>query len=100
MRPADPELAARQLRRLAEVGAEAVPTPRLVAVLGASSALGDHLVAFPEDLPYLERPAEPTGDLRRDYRRALLRIAAADLAGEADIEQTMAALSALADRTL
>jgi glutamate-ammonia-ligase adenylyltransferase len=89
---------------------------RLVAVLGASAALGDHLVAHPDDVAVLatgpdgvrapadgalepgERPDVPA--LRRAYRRALLRIAAADLTGAQGVEPTMAALSALADATL
>jgi [glutamine synthetase] adenylyltransferase / [glutamine synthetase]-adenylyl-L-tyrosine phosphorylase len=89
---------------------------RLVAVLGASSALGDHLVANPDEwrvlatgktgLPpsadgHLECTAEPTVPvLRRAYRVALLRIAAADLTGGRGLEPTMAALSRLADETL
>ncbi|MBA3489600.1 MAG: bifunctional [glutamine synthetase] adenylyltransferase/[glutamine synthetase]-adenylyl-L-tyrosine phosphorylase [Longispora sp.] len=100
MRPADPELADRQIRRLAEGGVTVEPDSRLLAVLGASSALGDHLVAFPEDLPAVDGELPLTGDLRRDYRRALLRIAADDLVGVVDTEQTMVALSQLADRTM
>ncbi|GIF21018.1 glutamate-ammonia-ligase adenylyltransferase [Actinoplanes tereljensis] len=89
---------------------------RLVAVLGASSALGDHLVANPDDwqvlatgktgLPpsaegHLELEGEPTvPELRRAYRIQLLRIAAADLTGGRGLEPTMAALSRLADETL
>jgi glutamate-ammonia-ligase adenylyltransferase len=90
---------------------------RLVAVLGASSALGDHLVAHPSHwsglrtapdglAPAAEGRLEPVGDgnpvavLRTAYRRALLRIAAADLTGGRGLEQTMAALSTLADATL
>ncbi|ROT31374.1 bifunctional [glutamine synthetase] adenylyltransferase/[glutamine synthetase]-adenylyl-L-tyrosine phosphorylase [Micromonospora sp. HM5-17] len=104
---------------------------RLVAVLGASSALGDHLVAnpeqwralctgadglppraegllhaaeetpdVPEGLPPLPAGLPPVAALRQAYRLALLRIAAADLTGGRDLEQTMAALSALADATL
>ncbi|MFC4021167.1 bifunctional [glutamine synthetase] adenylyltransferase/[glutamine synthetase]-adenylyl-L-tyrosine phosphorylase [Micromonospora sp. GCM10011542] len=90
---------------------------RLVAVLGASSALGDHLVAHPSHwsalrtapdglAPPAEGRLEPAGDgnpvavLRAAYRLALLRIAAADLTGGRGLEQTMAALSALADATL
>ncbi|WP_018353452.1 bifunctional [glutamine synthetase] adenylyltransferase/[glutamine synthetase]-adenylyl-L-tyrosine phosphorylase [Longispora albida] len=100
MRPADPDLAARQLQRLSEAGISGVPSPRLLAVLGASATLGDHLVACPDDLPALDVALPRTGDLRRDYRRALLRIAADDLTGTADTEATMAALSTLADDTL
>ncbi|GAA4599476.1 glutamate-ammonia-ligase adenylyltransferase [Actinoplanes octamycinicus] len=88
---------------------------RLVAVLGASSTLGDHLVANEQDwrtlateksgLPpdpegHLELDAPTVPALRRAYRIALLRIAAADLTGGRGLEPTMAALSTLADETL
>jgi glutamate-ammonia-ligase adenylyltransferase len=90
---------------------------RLVAVLGASSALGDHLVANPDDWPVLATgktgmPPNAEGHLeidpetlkvpalRRAYRVGLLRIAAADLTGGRGLEPTMAALSRLADETL
>ncbi|QGN47536.1 bifunctional [glutamine synthetase] adenylyltransferase/[glutamine synthetase]-adenylyl-L-tyrosine phosphorylase [Micromonospora sp. WMMD558] len=140
-RAADPELALRQLHRLVEaerraagngggpagIGAgsaliEALHDDpglrrRLVAVLGASSALGDHLVANPDQwtalrtapdglAPPADGRLDRTGDgnpvavLRTAYRLALLRIAAADLTGGRGLEQTMAALSALADATL
>jgi glutamate-ammonia-ligase adenylyltransferase len=145
-RAADPNLALRQLHRLVESArrgpagrpgetrgsgtggdtvldamyADAGLRRRLVAVLGASSALGDHLVANPDDWAVLGTgetglpPAaegrleldDSTGSpatvamLRRAYRRALLRIAAVDLTGGQALEPTMAALSALADATL
>ena len=137
-RAADPDLALRQLHRLVECGrggdrrrrrriAERARRPatsdpglrrRLVAVLGASSALGDHLVANPGQLagaghrpdglpPTAEgragagrRPRTRCAALRPAYRLALLRIAAADLTGGRGLEPTMAALSALADATL
>lgn len=139
-RAADPDLALRQLHRLAEaqrrdrvdagppvidaVYADAGLRRRLVAVLGASSSLGDHLVANPDQWQVLatgRNGVAPTADgsldrgsasadppaggpaiaaLRRAYRLALLRIAAADLTGGRGLEQTMAALSALADATL
>src|SRR4051794_19026249 len=94
---------------------------RLVAVLGASSALGDHLVANPDQWRVLATGktglppnaegrlelGESIGDgppgvpaLRTAYRIALLRIAAADLTGGRGLEPTMAALSRLADETL
>lgn len=89
---------------------------RLVAVLGASSALGDHLVANPDDWqvlatgktgmpPSAEGHLEIEDDLtvpalRRAYRISLLRIAAADLTGGRGLEPTMEALSRLADETL
>jgi glutamate-ammonia-ligase adenylyltransferase len=170
-RAADPDLALRQLHRLAEAERRATAPAtdggslllaalhadpglrrRLIAVLGASSALGDHLVANPgqwralvtgpdglapcadgtlthriesplrdsADGPLRSRADGPSGKgvavpvqatatqprlpvvaaLRRAYRLALLRIAAADLTGGQGLEQTMAALSALADATL
>lgn len=96
---------------------------RLVAVLGASSALGDHLVANPGQWTVLGTAPDglapaadgrldlvlagrlttataPVAVLRQAYRLALLRIAAADLTGGRGLEQVMAALSALADATL
>ncbi|MCF0094929.1 bifunctional [glutamine synthetase] adenylyltransferase/[glutamine synthetase]-adenylyl-L-tyrosine phosphorylase [Micromonospora sp. MH99] len=102
---------------IAELHADPGLRRRLIAVLGASSALGDHLVANPEHClalrtapdglaPIAEGRLEPAGDgnpvavLRTAYRLALLRIAAADLTGGRALEQTMAALSALADATL
>ncbi|MFI7595611.1 bifunctional [glutamine synthetase] adenylyltransferase/[glutamine synthetase]-adenylyl-L-tyrosine phosphorylase [Micromonospora sp. NPDC049359] len=102
---------------LAELHADPGLRRRLIAVLGASSALGDHLVANPEHCltlrtapdglaPIADGRLEPAGDgnpvavLRAAYRLSLLRIAAADLTGGRALEQTMAALSALADATL
>ncbi|MEO3775542.1 bifunctional [glutamine synthetase] adenylyltransferase/[glutamine synthetase]-adenylyl-L-tyrosine phosphorylase [Micromonospora sp. B11E3] len=140
-RAADPDLALRQLHRLAEAerrggGQEEEPSEllealyadpglrrRLLAVLGASAALGDHLVANPRQWPVLDTEPDglaptaegrldlaaaarrtasdqPVAVLRQAYRVALLRIAAADLTGARSLEQTMAALSALADATL
>ncbi|NMO53019.1 bifunctional [glutamine synthetase] adenylyltransferase/[glutamine synthetase]-adenylyl-L-tyrosine phosphorylase [Actinoplanes sp. TBRC 11911] len=127
---ADPDLALRQLHRLAEaierkataaelmdaLAADAGLRRRLVAVLGASSALGDHLVANPDDWRELATcdtgmPPNAVGNLevegeltvaglRRAYRNSLLRIAAADLTGGRGLEPTMSALSNLADETL
>ncbi|SCG38820.1 bifunctional [glutamine synthetase] adenylyltransferase/[glutamine synthetase]-adenylyl-L-tyrosine phosphorylase [Micromonospora halophytica] len=140
-RAADPDLALRQLHRMVEAerrvtadgaGGSALIAAlcddpglrrRLVAVLGASSALGDHLVANPEQWTVLRTApdglaptaegrldlalagrltaaTQPVAVLRQAYRLALLRIAAADLTGGRGLEQTMAALSALADATL
>ncbi|WP_229072330.1 bifunctional [glutamine synthetase] adenylyltransferase/[glutamine synthetase]-adenylyl-L-tyrosine phosphorylase [Actinoplanes sp. DH11] len=94
---------------------------RLLAVLGASSALGDHLVANPDEWRTLATgrsglppdaegglalddatDGEPLGvaALRTAYRISLLRIAAADLTDARGLEPTMAALSRLADETL
>ncbi|MEV0807196.1 bifunctional [glutamine synthetase] adenylyltransferase/[glutamine synthetase]-adenylyl-L-tyrosine phosphorylase [Micromonospora sp. NPDC050200] len=147
-RAAGPDLALRQLHRLVEAERRAAGSGsgggpagtatsalldavhadpglrrRLVAVLGASSALGDHLVANPQQWRVLATAPDglaPTADgrldlatagrltaatqpvavLRQAYRLALLRIAAADLTGGRGLEQIMAALSALADATL
>ncbi len=84
---------------------------RLAAVLGASMALGDDLVANPgrwrlladalDDADPFERaPTDSPAALRSTYRSALLRVAAEDLAHTADVEQTMDRLSRLADATL
>lgn len=99
---------------------------RLVAVLGASPALGDHLACHPGDLAALDEPsavgtgavevrenllaavgaeggvaalAGPDGvvALRRAYRRRLLRIAADDLATAEPLTQLPAVAAALAD---
>ena len=94
---------------------------RLIAVLGASSALGDHLVANHDQWRVLATgktglPPNAEGHLEFDdsmgegpptvpvlrtaYRISLLRIVAADLTGGRGLEPTMAALSRLADETL
>jgi glutamate-ammonia-ligase adenylyltransferase len=149
-RAADPDLALRQLHRIVEAERRSAADPdssalitamhadpglrrRMVAILGASSALGDHLVANPEQWQALSTGADglppsaegmlypdvatapaqrdatgagaprrlpPVAALRQAYRLALLRIAAADLTGGRGLEQTMAAISALADATL
>ncbi len=145
-RTADPDLALASLVRLAEV----VPEPgtllaeiaddegtamRLLSVLGASEALGDHLVRHPEQWRELSdpllgstRPAAyslragllgavgadpddpaPTATvpddeamvaLRVEYRRALLRLAARDLAHHVGVDDAAAELSDLAAGTL
>ncbi|HWS37009.1 MAG TPA: bifunctional [glutamine synthetase] adenylyltransferase/[glutamine synthetase]-adenylyl-L-tyrosine phosphorylase [Actinoplanes sp.] len=131
-RTADPNLALRQLHRIVESAGRGDETKaaellaglaadlglrrRFLAVLGASSALGDHLVANPEDWRSLATgrtglPPEAEGGLadferltvpalRKAYRISLLRIAAADLTAGRGLEPTMAALSRLADETL
>ncbi|OLB81495.1 MAG: bifunctional glutamine-synthetase adenylyltransferase/deadenyltransferase [Actinobacteria bacterium 13_2_20CM_2_71_6] len=115
-RSADPDLALYQLHRLAEGDGELQSSlrtnpslrDRLLAVLGASDTLGDHLVANPGEWRILAAPNGYTlrfegtavPRLRMAYRRALLRIAAGDLTGALDVEQTMTALSTLADATL
>lgn len=137
---ADPDLALTGFNRLlaarpglfAEVGADPDLTRRLVAVLGASVALNQHLGTHPDDLAALTGsvarrtppelrtelleavgadPADPTpaaeparsDDLRRAYRRALLRIAARDLTAPdamAVLPDVAAELADLADATV
>ncbi len=134
---ADPDLALRQLHRLVEAAEHAGDTGvlaeieaderyrlRLTRLLGASVALGDHLVACPADRQVLAdplaaqdlfgpdelSPGEPTAGggtgpdavaaLRRAYRRRLLAVAGADLADGWDIEAVAAELARLADATL
>ncbi|MFC9648279.1 bifunctional [glutamine synthetase] adenylyltransferase/[glutamine synthetase]-adenylyl-L-tyrosine phosphorylase [Streptomyces sp. NPDC056937] len=128
---ADPDLALRGLVRLAEaqrpeelrVLLDTVVTAkplrdRLLGVLGASEALGDHLVRHPGDWHVLvtyeladlhpgveefERGLAEATDpvsLRVAYRRCLLAIAARDVCGTADFAQTAAELADLATATL
>ncbi|MCO8305919.1 MULTISPECIES: bifunctional [glutamine synthetase] adenylyltransferase/[glutamine synthetase]-adenylyl-L-tyrosine phosphorylase [Streptomyces] len=100
---------------------------RLLGVLGASEALGDHLVRHPQDwhalVTYESADLHPTTPefeqalaegvwgspgaglpradaLRVAYRRALLAIAARDVCGTTDITQTAAELADLATATL
>ncbi|WP_051944497.1 bifunctional [glutamine synthetase] adenylyltransferase/[glutamine synthetase]-adenylyl-L-tyrosine phosphorylase [Streptacidiphilus rugosus] len=99
---------------------------RLLGVLGASAALGEHLARHPHDWHELvtfelhdihpgpeefvrrlyrhiwEEYAEvPRADaLRSGYRRLLLTVAARDLSGTADLGQTAAELADLAGATL
>ncbi|SEM08393.1 glutamate-ammonia-ligase adenylyltransferase [Streptacidiphilus jiangxiensis] len=99
---------------------------RLLGVLGASAALGEHLSRHPHDWHELvtfelhdihpgpeefvrrlyrhiweEQPGIPRADaLRTGYRRLLLSIAARDLTGTADLGQTAAELADLAGATL
>ncbi|MGW1199630.1 bifunctional [glutamine synthetase] adenylyltransferase/[glutamine synthetase]-adenylyl-L-tyrosine phosphorylase [Streptomyces sp. NPDC002536] len=132
---ADPDLALGALVRLAEALPEAgrqallgtlvTSKPlrdRLLGVLGASEALGDHLVRHPDDWQVLvtfeaadlhptvadfERALaprteglSPADSLRAAYRRCLLAIAARDVSGSIDIAQTAAELADLATATL
>ncbi|MFI6640139.1 bifunctional [glutamine synthetase] adenylyltransferase/[glutamine synthetase]-adenylyl-L-tyrosine phosphorylase [Streptomyces sp. NPDC050504] len=135
---ADPDLALRGLVRLAEAqeaqdGARggdehralldtlvsAKPLrDRLLGVLGASEALGDHLARHPADWQALvtyesadlhpgvaefERGLADAADpvaLRVAYRRCLLTIAARDVCGTTDVAQTAAELADLATATL
>ncbi|MGW7430956.1 bifunctional [glutamine synthetase] adenylyltransferase/[glutamine synthetase]-adenylyl-L-tyrosine phosphorylase [Streptomyces sp. NPDC054861] len=128
---ADPDLALRGLVRLVEAQPEeghqtlvstllsAKPfRDRLLGVLGASEALGDHLARHPHDWQALvtyeaadlnpgvaefERCLSGATDpvaLRVSYRRCLLAIAARDVCGTADVAQTAAELADLATATL
>ncbi|MFR0352184.1 bifunctional [glutamine synthetase] adenylyltransferase/[glutamine synthetase]-adenylyl-L-tyrosine phosphorylase [Streptomyces sediminimaris] len=129
---ADPDLALLGLVRLLE--AQPGPTAhrelldtliaakplrdRLLGVLGASTALGDHLARHPRDWQALvtyeprdlhpgveefERGLAEAGDpvsLRVAYRRCLLSIAARDVCGTTDVAETAAELADLATATL
>ncbi|MCG7524470.1 bifunctional [glutamine synthetase] adenylyltransferase/[glutamine synthetase]-adenylyl-L-tyrosine phosphorylase [Streptomyces sp. OfavH-34-F] len=128
---ADPDLALRGLVRLveAEEAGErqilldtlitAKPLrDRLLGVLGASEALGDHLARHPRDWQALvtyeaadlhpgiaefERELAGAGDpdaLRVGYRRCLLSIAARDVCGTTDVAEVAAELADLATATL
>ncbi|GGZ97612.1 glutamate-ammonia-ligase adenylyltransferase [Streptomyces subrutilus] len=128
---ADPDLALLGLVRLAEAqSADDRPVlldtlvsakplrDRLLGVLGASEALGDHLARHPGDwrslvtyeaadlhpgLPEFERGLADAHDpvrLRVSYRRCLLSIAARDVCGTTDVAQTAAELADLATATL
>ncbi|WP_405493560.1 bifunctional [glutamine synthetase] adenylyltransferase/[glutamine synthetase]-adenylyl-L-tyrosine phosphorylase [Streptomyces sp. NBC_00096] len=128
---ADPDLALLGLVRLAEAQTpEELPVlldtlvsakplrDRLLGVLGASEALGDHLARHPSDwqalvtyeaadlhpgLPEFERGLAGADDpvtLRIAYRRCLLSIAARDVCATIDVAQTAAELADLATATL
>ncbi|MFE3069846.1 bifunctional [glutamine synthetase] adenylyltransferase/[glutamine synthetase]-adenylyl-L-tyrosine phosphorylase [Streptomyces sp. NPDC059247] len=128
---ADPDLALRGLVRLVEAQPEterqtftatllsAKPfRDRLLGVLGASEALGDHLARHPRDweslvtyeaadlhpgVPEFERELAAADDpvaLRIAYRRCLLAIAARDVCGTTDVSETAAELADLATATL
>ncbi|MEU8552181.1 bifunctional [glutamine synthetase] adenylyltransferase/[glutamine synthetase]-adenylyl-L-tyrosine phosphorylase [Streptomyces roseoverticillatus] len=140
---ADPDLALHGLVRLAEA-LDARPDgdrqalldtlvtakplrDRLLGVLGASEALGDHLARHPGDwhslvtyeaadlnpgVPEFEKALAdgararreaglgPADALRAAYRRCLLTIAARDVCGTTDVAQTAAELADLATVTL
>ncbi|MEU9094265.1 bifunctional [glutamine synthetase] adenylyltransferase/[glutamine synthetase]-adenylyl-L-tyrosine phosphorylase [Streptomyces sp. NPDC087901] len=128
---ADPDLALRSLVRLVEAEeaderqilldtlVTAKPLrDRLLGVLGASEALGDHLARHPRDwqalvtyeaadlhpgVPEFERElagADDPDSLRVAYRRCLLSIAARDVCGTTDVAETAAELADLATATL
>ncbi|WP_405986296.1 bifunctional [glutamine synthetase] adenylyltransferase/[glutamine synthetase]-adenylyl-L-tyrosine phosphorylase [Streptomyces sp. NBC_00872] len=128
---ADPDLALRGFVRLAEAQkpderamlldtlVTAKPLrDRLLGVLGASEALGDHLARHPGDWhalvtyeladlhPGVEEfehglaGADDPVSLRIAYRRCLLAIAARDVCGTTDVAETAAELADLATATL
>ncbi|GGO73295.1 bifunctional [glutamine synthetase] adenylyltransferase/[glutamine synthetase]-adenylyl-L-tyrosine phosphorylase [Nonomuraea cavernae] len=131
---ADPDLALATLTRLAErapdlaaaLRADERLRTRLLAVLGVSAALGDHLVRHPGQVALLGVPrlhdaraellravgAEPGDDepratvadalvaLRVAYRGRLLHLAARDLTGQATLPEVTAELSDLAGAAL
>ncbi|MCX4677763.1 bifunctional [glutamine synthetase] adenylyltransferase/[glutamine synthetase]-adenylyl-L-tyrosine phosphorylase [Streptomyces sp. NBC_01433] len=128
---ADPDLALRGLVRLAEaeeaderqVLLDTLVTAkplrdRLLGVLGASEALGDHLARHPRDWQALVTyeavdlhpgvaefeqglaDAVDPDSLRVAYRRCLLGIAARDVCGTTDLAETAAELADLATATL
>lgn len=128
---ADPDLALHGLVRLVEAAnpgerrvlldtlLTAKPLrDRLLGVLGASEALGDHLARHPHDWHVLvtyessdlhpgvaefERGLADATDpvsLRVAYRRCLLAIAARDVCGTIDVAETAAELADLATATL
>ena len=129
---ADPDLALQGLVRLLEAQPEDTPRrelldtliaakplrDRLLGVLGASAALGDHLTRHPRDwhalVMYEPRDLHPGVEeferglaeatdpvaLRVAYRRCLLSIAARDVCGTTDLAQTAAELADLATATL
>ncbi|MFD4028980.1 bifunctional [glutamine synthetase] adenylyltransferase/[glutamine synthetase]-adenylyl-L-tyrosine phosphorylase [Streptomyces sp. NPDC058637] len=127
----DPDLALRSLVRLVEaeeaeerqilldtlVAAKPL-RDRLLGVLGASEALGDHLARHPRDwqalvtyeatdlhpgvaeFEHLLADAVDPDSLRVAYRRSLLSIAARDVCGTTDLAQVAAELADLATATL
>ncbi|GAA2086696.1 bifunctional [glutamine synthetase] adenylyltransferase/[glutamine synthetase]-adenylyl-L-tyrosine phosphorylase [Streptomyces albiaxialis] len=127
---ADPDLALVGLLRLVEaLGGETQQLldalraskplrDRLLGVLGASTALGDHLATHPADWQALVtyesadlhpgvaefehalRDVDSPDALRVAYRGALLSIAARDVCGTSDIAETAAELADLATATL
>lgn len=122
---ADPDLALSALARLFTVAGSGDlatvfatdPTlrSRLLAVLGFSVVLGDHLVRHPEhwaelaadvswptlnDLRIALGRASTRDELRVEYRRQLVRLAALDLNDELNVAPVSAALADLAAATI
>ncbi|MEW9548868.1 bifunctional [glutamine synthetase] adenylyltransferase/[glutamine synthetase]-adenylyl-L-tyrosine phosphorylase [Nonomuraea sp. NPDC050783] len=131
---ADPDLALVSLTRLAErdpavldlLRRDGALRARLLAVLGVSDALGEHLVRHPGQVARLAepRPGEPRAELlsavgadpaapepvataddalvalRVAYRGRLMHLAARDLTGETSLQDVMGELSDLAAAAL
>ncbi len=130
---ADPDLALAALARMAPdaalmaaLRADEGLRDRLITVLGASAALGDHLARRPEDWRVLagpqalDRPSaaelaaglrtavqqaraggqDPATGLRLAYRRRLLHLSARDLTGADPLENVTAELADLAAAAL
>jgi glutamate-ammonia-ligase adenylyltransferase len=127
---ADPDLALASLSRMpqeaefrAALRDDGQFRARLVAVLGVSEALGSHLARHPADWQLLAgpealrrpaaselreelltvvgaEPGAPEEALRVAYRRQLLRLAARDLTGAADLADVAAELADLAAASL
>lgn len=108
-----------EARRLLDALRTAKPLrDRLLGVLGASAALGDHLARHPHDWQALAtyetsdlhpgteefeaalRDVADPDALRIAYRRALLALAARDVCGTRDVAETAAELADLATATL
>jgi glutamate-ammonia-ligase adenylyltransferase len=107
---ADPALAVSALARMAPdaelrraLRDDAVLRDRLISVLGASAARGDHLARHRTDWRLLAEaasfpapdvlPADPVAAVRIAYRRRLLALAASDLTGEQPLDEIMAGLA-------
>src|SRR6202453_3326079 len=98
---ADPALALGALARVltaelrAALHADAEFRERLIAVLGVSAGLADHLNRHPADWRILQDPAAPVLDIRAEtvpelaaaYRRQLLHLAARDLTGVVTVDE-------------
>ncbi len=127
---ADPDLAVRSLARLVLASGQGAPqlhralkddpalTRRLASVLGGSAALGDHFARHPEDWRELADPdldqdrptaaaiaamlgsAADADELRRAYRRLLVRLAARDLTGVLRVDDAAGELADLAAGTI
>jgi glutamate-ammonia-ligase adenylyltransferase len=113
---ADPDLALAALSRLprdemlAAIQSDPDLGSRLLAVLGASPAFGEHLRRHPGDWRLLAKhdaglaaeplPVHNEDALRLAYRRRLLGLAASDLTGAVTLDEVMAALADLASAAL